>query len=352
MDEDFFEMSLTTGSFNATEKCKINKEFTYRYLSTVYLVVFLIGLFSNGFGLFNLCMNWKKWSSLNVFVLNLGIADLLYVITLPFFVAYYMNKEVWMFGNGFCQLTRSLFHINMYASISFLTCISVQRYLGIVHPMKMMGKFQNLRHSFYISILVWIWVLIQVLPNLMFMNNNKNVTHCHDSTTNENLDRYTIYTMIITLTGFCIPFIIIVVCYSRVLTVLKRNKNVDSNLKRRSIKLVFIVLILFSVCFLPFYVFRNLNLLSRIWQLQGTCTQTLKHLYISYQVTRGLASMNSAINPLLYIVTNENFVLRFRSIQNRAWQTIVYMGKSPSLTDTKRLNVIVRREQEQVSEDL
>ncbi|XP_075428711.1 P2Y purinoceptor 1-like [Ascaphus truei] len=353
MEDGFFESTFTTfGKLNLSSECRVNKNFTFRYLSTVYLIVFTIGFFSNAFGLWNLCVNWRKWSYLNVFVFNLGIADLLYVITLPFFVSYYMNKGEWMFGYGFCRLARCLFHVNLYASISFLTCISVQRYLGIVHPMKMMGRFQNLRHSLFISFLVWIWVIIQILPNLLFRNSDHNATYCHDSTINESLEAYTPYTMVITFTGFFIPFVIIVVCYTRILAVLTKNKNVDPNLKRRSMKLVFIVLILFFVCFFPYHIFRNLNLLSRGWQLQGTCTQTLKNVYLSYQVTRGLACLNSAINPLLYLVTNENFVSKCRMLRKRAWHSFVYLGRNQSLPEIKRLNTIVSKELEEVSEEL
>ncbi|CAH2302911.1 P2Y purinoceptor 1-like [Pelobates cultripes] len=350
--EDFFQTAFTTSNSNLSVACLVNKEFTFRFLSSVYIIVFIIGLLGNGFGLWNLAVNWKKWTSLNVFVLNLGIADLLYVATLPFFVSYYLNKEQWVFGYSFCRLARCLFHVNMYASISFLTCISVQRYLGIVHPMKMMGRFQNLRPSFYISILIWIWVIIQIVPHLHFTNALKNNTFCYDSTTNDFLSIYTPYSLIITFTGFLIPFIIIVICYIRVLSVLKKNTNVDPNLKQRSIKLVFIVLTLFFLCFFPYYTFRNLNLLARVWQLQGTCTQTLRNVYVSYQVTRGLASLNSAINPLVYLVTNENFISKFRRIRRRAWHKFVNLGRSQRLPESKTLNENVNNTLEEACEQL
>ncbi|CAI9562651.1 unnamed protein product [Staurois parvus] len=352
MEEDFFETAVTVSNFNVSAKCKINKNFTFLYLSSVYIVVFIVGSLGNVFGLWNLCGNWKKWTSLNVFVFNLGIADLLYVFTLPFFVSYYFNEGVWIFGYDFCRLARLLFHINMYASISFLTCISIQRYLGIVHPMKMMGRLHSLRPSFYISILVWILVIIQILPHLYFTNAMKNATYCHDSTINDHVESYAPYTFTITVTGFLIPFLIIVACYTRILTVLTKNTNVDTNLKSRSIKLVFIILVLFAVCFFPYYIFRNINLLSRVWQLKGGCTQTLRNLYISYQVTRGLACMNSAINPLLYLVTNENFVSRFRQMQKKAWHTFVYLGRQNSIPEIKMLNMKQTNEQNDFFEEL
>ncbi|KAG8430199.1 hypothetical protein GDO86_018264 [Hymenochirus boettgeri] len=315
---------------NSSAECVVNKEFTFRFLPSVYLIVFLVGLLGNVCGLWNLYVDRKNWSSLNIFMINLGLADLLYVITLPFFVSYYLEKEMWHFGLIFCRFTRALFQVNMYASISFLTCISVQRYLGIVHPLKTMGRLHNLRCSVYISALVWIWVIAQVMAGFFITKDDNDLNRCYDSTSNkdENLKRYALYNLIITLTGFFIPFLIIVVCYARILTVLWRNKNIDPILKGRSIKLVGIVLTLFFICFFPYYILRNFSLISRTWQLQGTCTSALKTAYVTYQVTRGLASMNSAINPLLYFVTNESFVSRFHQMRRRTFHAFVYLGRS------------------------
>ncbi|XP_018431221.1 PREDICTED: P2Y purinoceptor 1-like [Nanorana parkeri] len=352
MEEDFFETTAMASTLNVSWQCDVNKNFTFLYLSSVYMVVFVVGLLGNACGLWNLCVNRKKWTSLNVFVLNLGIADLLYVVTLPFFVSYYLNGGVWRFGYGFCRLARLSFHINMSASISFLTCVSIQRYLGIVHPMQMMGRLRKLRLSFYVSVLVWVLVIVQISPNLYFTNSAHNSTYCYDSAINDDVELYAPYTMTITATGFLIPFILIVACYSRVLAVLAKNTNVDTDLKSRSVKLVLIILVLFAVCFFPYYIFRNINLLSRLWQLRGRCTQTLRNLYISYQVTRGLASMNSAINPLLYLVTNENFVSKFRQMQKQAWRTLVYLGRRRTTSDIQMLNRETNKEQEDMCEEV
>ncbi|XP_078506590.1 P2Y purinoceptor 1-like [Lissotriton helveticus] len=323
-------------------ECQVDRGFTYRYLPTVYLSVCLVGILGNGLGLWNLCKNWKRWNSLNVLVCNLGVADLLYVITLPFLASYYINGGKWTFGLGFCRVTRCLFNANLYASIGFLTCISIQRYLGIVHPMRMIGRFHTKRCAVFVSASVWAWVFIQIVPDLLFKKSNENATHCYDSTGNESLDKYLPYSFTIMVTGFAMPFLIILGCYSHVLFVLAKNQSVDATLKRRSIKLVVIVMILFSVCFFPYHLFRNLNLLARRWHLRGTCTRTSKNIYLAYQLTRGMACMNSAINPLVYLVTNENFVMKFRSLSKRAWQSFTDMqtGRIGKHSDLKKLNII------------
>uniref|UniRef100_A0A8B9PGY7 G-protein coupled receptors family 1 profile domain-containing protein n=1 Tax=Apteryx owenii TaxID=8824 RepID=A0A8B9PGY7_APTOW len=324
--------------------CPVNMAFAHHYLPAVYLAVIPLGLVGNALGLWQLCTGLRRSarSALSLLVGNLGLADLLYVSTLPFLVSYYLQGRVWLFGRVWCRLTRSLFHLNLYASIGFLTCISVHRYLGIVHPMKMRGRCQALTSSLWLSVMVWVWVIAQVAPDLAFSKMDYTGTRCHDTTEYKNLGTYLPYTAAITVTGFVIPFLIIIACYGHVVVVLCRNSTVDPRLRRRSIRLVIVVMVLFSLCFLPYHIFRNLNLLSRRWQLQGSCTQTLNNIYISYQVTRGLASLNSALNPLLYIMTSEDCMSHMRTLQQRASHSLrsLFRSEASHQTDEKKINII------------
>ncbi|XP_013915373.1 PREDICTED: P2Y purinoceptor 1-like [Thamnophis sirtalis] len=294
--------------------CPVNIDFTQWFLPTFYLILSVLGLLGNTLGLWSLCRSSRKksWNPFNVLLCNLAFADLSYVITLPFFVSYYLGGHVWVFGQSWCKLTRLFFHVNLYASIGFLTCISVHRYLHIVHPMKMIGRCQNLGFSVFLSVLVWLWVTIQLSPDLTFNKRGHMSDKCHDSTEHKYLETYLLYFQILTVTGFAIPFFIVTGCYCHVVLVLRRNKNMDPNLKQKSIKLVIMVMTLFYVCFLPYHIFRNLNFLSRRWQCQGFCNQTLKNIYIFYQVTRVLASLNSVLNPLLYLLAREDLEVQLR----------------------------------------
>lgn len=338
--------------------CPVNTDFTQWFLPSVYLVVSLLGLLGNGLGLWNLCRSsWKSsWSALSLLVCNLGVADLLYVITLPFLVSYYLQGHVWLFGRGWCRMTRVLFHLNLYASIGFLTCISVHRYLGIVHPLRMLGRCQTPGPALALSVLIWAWVVIQLSPDFIFSKMDHTGMRCHDTTGHEHLGTYLPYTLTVTVTGFVIPFLIIIGCYCHVVLVLRRNRNVDPKLKRRSITLVVLVMVLFSVCFLPYHIFRNLNLLSRRWQLHGSCSQTLRNIYISYQVTRGLASLNSALNPLLYLLASEELVTRLRTFSRRLGQSLAsaWQNQARHPMDQNKLSIMLSegREEEEVSEGL
>ncbi|XP_027549650.1 P2Y purinoceptor 1-like [Neopelma chrysocephalum] len=343
-------MAAATWPGNASgAPCPVDAAFAQRFLPAVYLTVIPLGLAGNGMGLWHFCRGHRQGARqpLSLLVGNLGLADLLYVSTLPFLVSYYLRGRVWLFGQGWCQTTRSLFHLNLYASIGFLTCISIHRYLGIVHPLKARGRCQGAASSMWLSVAVWAWVIAQVAPDLAFSKTDGTGTRCHDTTGHNELHVYLPYTLAVTVTGFIIPFLIILGCYCHVVFVLCRNDTMDLELRRRSIRLVVLVMVLFSICFLPYHIFRNLNLLSRVWQLQGFCTQASKNIYVSYQVTRGLASLNSALNPLLYVITGKDCMSRIRSIRQRARQQlgITFTRNTSCQADQRKGGTILCKEE-------
>ncbi|XP_072239112.1 P2Y purinoceptor 1 [Leuresthes tenuis] len=309
-------------SENSSHCETINVKFTHALLPPVFISVFVVGTLSNIWGLKSVCSSWKNIGNINIFMLNLGVADLLYLSTLPFLVSYYAGGSRWHFGQPFCKVTRFCFHLNLYGSIGFLTCISVYRYLGIVHPMKVMGKISS-RHSVVMSALVWILVIIQILPDMFFDKNDEtSPDSCFDTTSNNLTRAYLPYSVSWAVTGFCLPLLINLLCYGHIVAVLARKTTVNPLLKQRCLKLVLILLLLFSVCFIPYHVFRNINLRTRILKQDGVCHSSFDSIYIAHQVGRCLACLNSAINPLIYIVGNDDFPLKLRHFSRRAYQSL------------------------------
>ncbi|XP_029291457.1 P2Y purinoceptor 1 [Cottoperca gobio] len=292
----------------------ISFDFSGKFLPPVYILVFIIGLVANGWGLKSLLHNWKKLGNINVFVLNLGIADILYLLTVPFLVVYYVLKSKWIFGDAFCKITRFCFNLNLYGSIGFLTCISVYRYLAIVHPMRVMGRI-TVSHSVGISVLVWLFVSVQSLPDMFYTKTFGNKPgKCYETTGVTYVEDYLKYSVGWSLTGFFIPFLITLGCYGHVIVVLCRTNNTDKVLKQRCSKLLFILILLFSVCYIPYHVLKNLNLWSRVLSKQRICRKWSDAVYIAHQISRGLVCLNSALNPLVYLHGNEDIPAQLRRL--------------------------------------
>ncbi|XP_067449357.1 P2Y purinoceptor 1-like [Thunnus thynnus] len=315
---------------NNTSCQRINFDFPSRFLPTVFILVFIVGLGANGWGLNYLLHNWKKLKIINVFVLNLGLADILYLLTLPFLMVYYFMKSTWIFGDTFCKITRFCFNLNLYGSIGFLTCISVYRYLAIVHPVRMMGRL-TVTHSVAISVMVWLLVSVQSLPDMFYIKTFGNRPgKCYDTTDKTYVEDYLKYSLGWTLTGFCIPFLITLGCYGHVIVILCRKNTIDKVQKQRSLKLLLILIVLFSVCYIPYHVLRNLNLWSRALLEQKKCHEWSNRVYIARQISRGLVCLNSALNPLVYLHGNEDITAQLRQLLQQARQ----MFRHPPPTDS------------------
>lgn len=313
----------------------ISFDFSGRFLPPVYISVFIIGLAANGWGLKFLRHNWKKLGNVNVFVLNLGISDILYLLTLPFLVVYYFTKSRWIFGETFCKITRFCFNQNLYGSIGFLTCISVYRYLAIVHPMRVKGRI-TLTHSVVISATVWLLVSVQSLPDMFYSKHSVNNTKkCFDTTNSASVEGYLKYSVGWTVTGFCIPLLITLGCYGHVIVFLCHTNTTDKILKQRCLKLLFILILLFSVCYIPYHVLKNLNLWSRVLSKQRICSKWSNGVYIARQISRALVCLNSALNPLVYLHGTEDILAKFRLLLVRTHQMIISLIQETSQHGTQ-----------------
>ncbi|CAN9515616.1 unnamed protein product [Ophioblennius macclurei] len=309
-----------------------NFDFPGKFLPAVYICVFIIGLCANVLGLKSLQHNWRKLGDVKLFILNLGLADILYLLTLPFLMVYHFNNSKWTFGEPFCKITRFCFNLNLYGSIGFLTCISVYRYLAIVHPMRVMGRI-TVTHSVLVSVLVWLLVSAQSIPDMFFEKSSRNNTEkCFETTSDEHVEDYLKYRLGWTLTGFCLPFLITVGCYGHAIAVLCRKDTLDKTLKQRSLKLLFILIVLFSVCYIPFHVFKNLNLWSRVLNKQKIYPQCENEIYIAHQISRGLVCLNSALNPLVYLQLSEDICSQLQQLL--LWIRLIFSGKPPTNAPT------------------
>ncbi|XP_051874897.1 P2Y purinoceptor 1-like [Pristis pectinata] len=303
--------------------CSVNKDFETYYLPVMYIIVFVTGFIGNSIALWMFIFHMRPWSSITIYMFNLALADFFYVFSLPVLIFYYLKESDWIFGEVLCKLQRFIFHVNLYGSILFLTCISVHRYMGVVHPMKSLGRLKK-KSAVIVCVCVWIVVMAGISPILFFSrarqhtsgtNNSRlhpdtNRTTCYDTTSKELLHTYFIYSMGTTFFGFCIPFATILVCYGFIVKALICNK-MRSPFRGKSVRLVIIVLAVFAISYLPFHVMKNLNLQSRLYYQGIDTCEWNRRVYAMYQVTRGLASLNSCVDPILYFLAGDTFRRKF-----------------------------------------
>ncbi|XP_006001446.1 P2Y purinoceptor 3 [Latimeria chalumnae] len=301
--------------------CTFHEEFKHILLPVVYTVVFLVGLPLNVAVIVQIWQSKKPLTRNTIYMLNLALADLLYVCSLPLLIYNYSSRDYWPFGAFTCKLVRFQFYSNLHGSIMFLTCISVHRYLGICHPLADWHKKGGKKFTWGICGVVWFMVAAECLPTFIFADTGiqRNRTVCYDLSPPSLSAKYFPYGIALTITGFVIPFIVILVCYCCMAKILfKRDEMIrlaERGKKDKAIRMIIIVVTVFAISFLPFHVTKTLYLIIR--SIKSVSCGLMQSFAITYKCTRPFASMNSVLDPILFYFTQQKFRQSTRSLLER-----------------------------------
>ncbi|NXU51192.1 SUCR1 protein, partial [Turnix velox] len=296
-------------AMNETENCfLVNRILERYYLSTMYSLVFIFGFIGNAIAVFGYIFCLKNWKSGNIYLFNLSLSDLIFLCTLPIIVNSYSTDE-WTKQTTLCHSNRFLLHANLYSSILFLTVISIDRYMLIKHPFRA-HLLQKKKAALIISVAIWLGVILELLPLMYFLepvtaaNDNK----CLDYASSGDPAKSLIYSMFLTVFGFLIPLVIMCCFYVKMVVFLKnRSEQLNSVLMlEKPLTLVILTVVSFSILFTPYHIMRNVRIASRIPALDmSKCTQgVISTIYI---ITRPIAFLNSAINPVFYFLMGDHF---------------------------------------------
>ncbi|XP_037704090.1 G-protein coupled receptor 182 isoform X2 [Choloepus didactylus] len=278
-------------------------------LFVLYLAIFVIGLVEN---LLVIYVNWRcpgRAGLLNLYVLNMAIADLGIVLSLPVWMLEVTLDYIWLWGTFSCRFTHYLYFVNMYSSIFFLVCLSVDRYITLTGASP---TWQRHQHRARRAVCAAVWVLSAIIPL-------PEVVHIQLVDSLEPMclfmapfETYSTWALAVTLSttvlGFLLPLPLIVVF--NILTAC-RLRQAGQPEGRRHCLLVCAYIAVFVLCWLPYHV--TLLLLT----LHGTHVTLhcyLTHLlYFFYDIIDCFSMLHCVANPILYNFLSPSFRNRLLS---------------------------------------
>ncbi|NWX22233.1 GPR25 protein, partial [Aegotheles bennettii] len=144
-DYDYPPVTNTTWDQEVSSRWEVF--FTTIFIPILYSFIFLLGLTGNLFVIVLLAKKGGGKRVVDTFVLNLAVADVIFVCTLPLWVAAGARGNRWPLGEGLCKVSSYAIAVNRCSSILFLTALSVERYLVIrkVLDTKMTGSQGHVR---------------------------------------------------------------------------------------------------------------------------------------------------------------------------------------------------------------
>ncbi|XP_066478241.1 G-protein coupled receptor 15 [Tiliqua scincoides] len=276
--------------------------YKYIFLPAVYGTVFLLGVVGNAVLMGALIFKRRIWRLVDIFIINLAASDFIFLITLPFWVDKEMYSGLWRSGSFFCKGSSYVISVNMFCSIFLLTCLCIDRYLAIMYP-SMARKIRTKLYSIILCVCVWILSCLLGLPTLLsrelrsFEDGNMYCMEKDPTFTNR------IVALLVLILAFFVPLFIILMFYCSITKKLcvhyhKSGKH-DKKL-RKSIKIVFIVVIAFVFSWTPFNIFKLLALISGIQELKPPFCLPFKVAHLGMELSAPFAFANSCVNPFIY----------------------------------------------------
>lgn len=241
-------------------------------------------------------------NTFRVYVLNLAVADLVLLVRTPIMLGYVAHNYSWPFGRIFCHFIMFLRVLGLYASAFLLCAVALERCLCLLRPV-----WAGLRRPPWAVPLVcgilWLIATVLSIPYLTSADlEETNKTYQCKESGSFNLTLF----IIETVAGFILPLLVFL--GSNIAVLLKVKQAVpqspstsSASISRRMTRMyqvLFVTMLLFLTCWVPFFVCRFLRALA----LGRPGWETLrKNVEKAAYISLFLVYIKSAFNPVLYV---------------------------------------------------
>ncbi|XP_028843106.1 somatostatin receptor type 5-like [Denticeps clupeoides] len=275
----------------------------------ISITVFVMGLTGNTLAIYVVLRYTKMKTVTNMYILNLAVADELYILGLPF-VTTQNVLSYWPFGEFLCRVVMTTDTLNQFTSIFCLTVMSIDRYMAVVHPIRS-TKLRRPRVAKIINAIVWGLSFLVVIPVVIFSTAQNHQRSCNISWPEPRGLWPNIFIFYTATLGFFLPLLVICLCYLLIVIKVKSTGARVGLAKRRKserkvTRMVVVIVVVFVICWLPFYILNIVNLVNILPE-----SSLMAGIYF-FSVT--LTYFNSCANPLLYGFLSENFKQSFRKV--------------------------------------
>ncbi|XP_056349428.1 B1 bradykinin receptor [Oenanthe melanoleuca] len=282
-----------------------------KYLNTICV----IGMLGNVFVLFIYSLHKGPLKIAEIYLMNLAVADLIFLVCLPFWAENISKEFNWPFGTFLCSSISASITLNMYTSIYLLVAVSVDRYLTFVHTLnhrEIWSKTMTKR----ICLLIWFFCILLSIPAFLFRTVKDfpqwNITAC-------TLDFPTPWwqtaeSLVLNVVGFVLPSSAITFLNFSTIRSLRATARARRALGAKGCKwhkgtkatrLIFTVVLMFLFCWTPHHFFVFLDTLFHTEVIKGCFWEEL--INFGEQFSFMLATTNSCINPVIYVFVGKYF---------------------------------------------
>ncbi|KAJ8365731.1 hypothetical protein SKAU_G00145620 [Synaphobranchus kaupii] len=248
----------------------------------------------------------------NIFICSLAVSDLLITFfCIPVTLLQNISSE-WLGGVLVCKTVPFVQTTAIVTGILTMTCIAVERYQGIVYPLKTKRQYTPQRAYKMLGVLV-AGARFPVKYDFLYEHHHVCCQEHWQSVTQRQ-----VYATFILVALFLLPLTAMLLLYTRigvelwirkrvgdssVLSTMNRSEvNKMSRKKKRAVKMMITIVLLFTLCWAPFHI---VHMLCEYNDLEKNYDEVTVNMIIA--IVQAIGFFNSFNNPIVYAFMNENF---------------------------------------------
>uniref|UniRef100_A0A3B1IRL2 C-C motif chemokine receptor 8 n=1 Tax=Astyanax mexicanus TaxID=7994 RepID=A0A3B1IRL2_ASTMX len=293
----------TTTSFTENKGHCVYKGYERYFLPALYSLFFVVGFIGNALVVWVITVGAQLKSTSDVCLLNLALADILLVLSLPFRA--YQMKHGWIFGEVMCKLVYGIYFVGFYGSIFFIVLMSIDRYLAIVHAVLAL-RVRTRVCGIVSSLVIWVLAVAASFPELLLIRVRVKKYKKRCTASHYRWGMFIVSIFKRNIVGLLVPLIILGFCYSMIL----RKLHSSHSSKKHSICLIILVMVVFFCCWTPFNIALLLRCLVFMDGIPGEC-EIRNRIYLTRNTTEAVVFLHSCLNPFIYVFVGEKFRKHF-----------------------------------------
>lgn len=313
-------------------------------LAVIYSIITVLGIAGNSLVINVVRQNRHMRTITNLMLVNLAVADILSLIcSLPKRYFDVIDRHpsgeegIWL-----CKLftANNVAGITLAASVYTLILLAVERYHSIIRPFKPPRIHEN--NVVYALAATWVVASVAQVPAFIETTFNEVTCSCESPWTNRDAARSMRYAVVVIITlNIFFPIIVISFCYALIINALHFNKTTNAQTfdprdllsKKKIVKLLIAVTLMFYACFLPFGLYMMILASNYVDRLSSN--EKIEFLN-GFEAVKCLMYTSSCLNPVLYAFQSTNYRNGFKRSLPCLYRNRVQVYDSERLRQTHR----------------
>ncbi|XP_037790442.1 substance-K receptor-like [Penaeus monodon] len=250
-------------------------------------------------------------TSVNLFILNMSVADLVTAAAGPLPYTARDTQQFWTLGETWCFPGGFLQMMVLMVSVLSLATISCDRMVGVVYPFH-----RHLRawQSFIVIGLIWVVSAGIAVPFGLYREYAVHKWRDVTERTCEEAEEMQVWWLVSIVALTWLPLAVMLACYTLIFINFNKYKNkvrgrehpAILRMKARTVRMMFVVVVVFVACWTPVQVVTLAR--NAFVQENGSLKENLAETYDTLMsVCQYMMYINPSVNPIVYALMHHNF---------------------------------------------